>query len=97
MTNTKLFPDTRLYSAAEIYSSPETKARPAIKPKSNDPDDKGQPARRAHPARRGILKIGKTQFYRNLEVGRFPEADATVSGKPAWSGRLLNDHLYKRQ
>lgn len=92
-----MFPDHNLYQASEIHSHPEVKARPARKADPAKGRNKDQPARRAHPARRGILKIGKTQFYRNLEAERFPESDAEQNGRRCWTGRLLNKTLYRNQ
>ena len=84
-----MLPEDRVYAAGEIYSHPEIKARAA------DPD-KGQPARRPRPPRRGILPIGKTQFNRLRNAGKFPEPDAELSGRRLWSGKLLNEFLMTR-
>ena len=90
-----MLPDENLYNACEIHSHPEVIVHHA---READPDKgtKYQPARRARPARRGILRIGKTQFYRQIEAKRFPLPDAEQNGRPCWTGKLLNSVLYKQ-
>ncbi len=54
-----------------------------------------RPATHTRPAHRGLLPIGRTQFYYLLGKGVIPQPDACVGNTRLWSGTLLHAAITK--
>jgi hypothetical protein len=75
-----------IYRASDLFNSPAVEARPA----SN-----GRPARKARPARRGLLNVGKSHFYDEIEprLERVPLGDRAVGYTDRSVNRLIEEGI----
>src|SRR5262249_5115337 len=73
-----------IYRAGELYNHPAVEARPA---------SAGRRARKARPARKGLLNVGKSHFYGEIE----PQLERVALGPKAvaYTGRSV-DELIER-